>query len=107
MRMIRSYLTLVLRGLSRDKSYSFINIFGLALGLSVCLLITLYVTDELSYDRFNEKAGRIFRINGDISVHGNGANNIYTPAPMGATLAREYPEVGNYTRIIDVHDILV
>ncbi|MBS1662978.1 MAG: ABC transporter permease [Bacteroidetes bacterium] len=107
MRMIRSYLTLVLRGLYRDKSYSFINIFGLAMGLSVCLLITLYVMDELSYDRFNEKSARIFRINGDISVHGNGANDIYSPAPMGATLAHEYPAVENYTRIIDVRDILV
>lgn len=107
MRMIRSYLTLVLRGLARDKSFSFINIFGLALGLSVCLLISLYVTDELSYDRFNEKADRIYRINGDISVHGNGANDIFTPAPMGPTLTREYPEVLNYTRIINVHDILV
>jgi putative ABC transport system permease protein len=105
--MIRSYLHVAVRGLKKDKGFSFINIFGLALGLSVCLLITLFVMDELSYDRFNKKADRIYRLNGDISIHGNGANDIFTPAPMGPSLVKDYPVIEQATRMIGRHDILV
>ena len=53
--MIKNYFKIALRNLWKNKGYSAINIFGLAIGLATCLLITLYVTDELSYDRYNEK----------------------------------------------------
>jgi uncharacterized membrane protein len=60
--MIRHYFKIVLRNLWRNKTYSFINIVGLALGLTCFLLIALYVFDELTYDRFHKKAGRIYRV---------------------------------------------
>ncbi|MDE2895622.1 MAG: ABC transporter permease, partial [Chloroflexota bacterium] len=60
--MFRNYVTVALRHLSRRKGYSFINVMSLALGISCCLLIMLYIRDELSYDRYHGKADRIYRV---------------------------------------------
>ena len=81
--MIKNYFKIAWRNLSRNKAFSFINIFGLAIGLATCLLITLFVTDELSYDRYNKNAGRIFRINDYLQMNGNVFHEAVTPAPLG------------------------
>ena len=60
--MLKNYLTIALRNLRRHRAYSFINMAGLATGMASCLLILLYVRDELSYDRYHEKAERIVRL---------------------------------------------
>ncbi|MFQ5571219.1 MAG: ABC transporter permease [Rhodothermales bacterium] len=60
--MIKNYLKVALRNLRKYKGYAFINVFGLALGIACCLLIILFVQDELGYDRFHEKADRIYRL---------------------------------------------
>ena len=60
--MIRNYIKTAFRGLMKNKGFTFINVFGLALGLAPCLLIVFYVFDEISYDRYNVKADRIFRL---------------------------------------------
>ncbi len=60
--MLKNYLKIAIRNLWKNKGFSFINIFGLAIGIAVCLLIMLFVIDEISYDKFNEKAGRIYRV---------------------------------------------
>ena len=70
--MLLSYLKIALRNLWKNKSFSFINIFGLAMGLATCLLIVLYITDETSFDRFHEKAQRIYRVDSDIRFGGGG-----------------------------------
>ena len=57
--MLKNYLKIALRNLLRHKAYSFINIAGLAVGVTCCLLILLFVQDELSYDRYHENAKRI------------------------------------------------
>ena len=74
--MLSNYLKVALRNLLRHKGYSFINVFGLAIGMASCVLIMLYVQDELSYDRYHEKAERIYRVSrqwtnsdGKISLH--------------------------------------
>jgi len=64
--MYKNYFTNAWRTFLKSKGYSFINITGLAIGMSACMLIGLYVHHELSYDRFNEKANRIFRVNIEI-----------------------------------------
>lgn len=61
--MFKNYLKIALRNLSRHKGYSFINISGLALGMACCILILLYVNDELNYDRFHENYREIYRVN--------------------------------------------
>ena len=91
--MFKNYFLIAWRNLKNSKAFSFINISGLAIGLATCLLILLYVKDELSYDRYNEKADRIYRIDGDLKFAGNHFVIAVAPEPMGATMKRDYPEV--------------
>src|SRR4030042_4109198 len=58
--MFKSYFTIAIRNIKKYKGYSFINTFGLAVGIASCLLILLFVQDELSYDRYNENVDRIY-----------------------------------------------
>ena len=97
--MLRNYLKVALRNLWKNKGYSAINIIGLAAGLATCLLIVMYVWDELSYDRFHEKADRIYRVDSDIKFGGTDMKLAVSSDPMGATLKRDYPQVEQFTRI--------
>ncbi len=97
--MIKNYLKIAWRNLLKNKTFSLINIAGLASGLGCFILIALYVADELSYDRFNEKADRIYRINSDIVFGGNKLHMAVTADPMGAALKKDYPQVEQYVRI--------
>lgn len=97
--MLSNYFKIAFRNLWKNKGYSAINIFGLAIGLATCLLITLYVIDELSYDKFNVHADRIYRINSDIKYGGGNLHMVQTSDMMGATLKKDYPQVEEYTRI--------
>ncbi|MEP7110119.1 MAG: ABC transporter permease [Ferruginibacter sp.] len=96
--MLKNYFKITWRNLLRNKTFSFINIAGLAIGLGCFLLITLYVTDELSYDRYNEKAGRIYRIDTDIRLGGTDLKLAVCSDPMGATLKKDYPQVEQFVR---------
>jgi len=97
--MIKNYFKVAFRNLWKNKSYSAINIFGLAIGLASCLLITLYVTDELSYDRHFKNADRIYRINSDIRFGGGDLHMTQTSDMMGELLKKDYPQIEQYTRI--------
>lgn len=89
--MIYHYLRIALRNLIRQPGYSSINILGLAIGITSCMLILLYIQHELSYDRFHEKADRIYRV-----VNGNFAR---TPPALGPALEDQFPEVERYVRM--------
>jgi putative ABC transport system permease protein len=91
----------------RKKVFSAINIFGLALGLAIFTLISLYVLDELSYDRYNELANRIYRVNTHIKVNGSEFNDKDTPAPMAGVLSTNYPGIEQAVRIAGGNDMLV
>lgn len=97
--MIRNYFKVAFRNLWKNKGYSAINIIGLAVGLATCLLILLYVWDELSYDKFHKKADRIYRIHSDLKFGGSDLTITVASDPMGATLKRDYPQVEQYTRL--------
>ena len=97
--MIRNYFKIAFRNLWKNKGYSAINIFGLAIGLAACLLITLYVIDELSYDRYNVNADRIYRINSDMQYGGGNLHMTQTSDMMGPILKKDYPQVEEFTRI--------
>lgn len=88
--MLRNYLTVAIRSILKDKFYSLINVFGLTLGIASCIFITIYIHDELSYDRFNTKADRIYRMNEFIETEGSGERSSSVPFPVGPTLAEEY-----------------
>jgi putative ABC transport system permease protein len=96
--MFKNYFKIAWRNLVKNKTFSFINIIGLASGLACFILIALYVADELSYDRFNEKAGRIYRINSDIVFGGNKLHLAVASDPMGAALKKDYPQVEEFVR---------
>ena len=97
--MLSNYLKIAWRTLRKQGGYTAINVVGLALGLACCLLITLYVVDELSYDRFNAKADRIYRLHSDIKFGGDVLNMAVTPDPLGPTLKQDYPQVEQFTRL--------
>jgi len=101
--MFKSYFTIAIRNLSRNKAFSFINIFGLAVGLATCLLIMLYIFDELSYDRQHTKGDHIYRI---ASVGGK-QNDRWAgaPGPLGWTARKELSEVEEVTRLLTFPDI--
>jgi putative ABC transport system permease protein len=96
--MFKNYFKIAFRNLWKHKGYSAINIFGLAVGLATCLLILLYVWDEISYDKYNDKADRIYRVDGDIQFGGNHFILAVAADPVGPTLKRDFPEVEQYVR---------
>ena len=97
--MLKNYLKIAWRNIQKNKVFSFINIAGLAIGLACFTLIALYVVDELSYDRYHEKASRIYRVDSDILFGGTEENLAVSSDPMGATLKKDYPEVEQYVRL--------
>lgn len=96
------YLNLLkhsVRSFKRQRAYILINIFGLAIGIACSLLIALYVINEASYDRFNEKKDRIFRVVLNGKLGEQEINGAYTPAIMGPTMPEEFPEVEDFLRM--------
>ena len=105
--MIKNYLKIAFRNLWSNKGFSAINIAGLAIGLSTCLLMLFYVTDELSYDKFNKKADRIYRVDGDIQFGGIHFVLAVAPDPMGPALKKDFPQVEQYVRFRRYGGLLV
>jgi len=97
--MIRNYLKTAFRSLLKNRGFTFVNVFGLALGLATCLLIVFYVFDELSYDRYNVKYERIYRVNTDLKYGGTVTSFAIAAPPVGDAMAKEFPEVEGATRI--------
>lgn len=97
--MFRNYFKVAFRNLWKYKTYSAINIIGLAVGLCSFLLISMYVLEELGYDRHFRYADRIYRVNADIIFGGGELKLPQTSDMMGASLKKDYPEVEEYTRI--------
>ncbi len=105
--MLSNYLKIALRNIKRHKGYSFINIAGLSIGLTCCLLIMLWVMDELSYDRFHENKDSIYRVEQDQNYSGSVYHVNVTPYPMAEGLIAEIPEVKNATPYPGVGTLLL
>ncbi|HTF21265.1 MAG TPA: ABC transporter permease [Chryseolinea sp.] len=97
--MFKRYFKIGWRNQMKHKGLFAINIGGLALGIATCLVISLFVVDELSYDRYNEHADRIVRVVLKGRVNGETIKEAITPAPVAPTLKAEFPEVEEGTRI--------
>jgi putative ABC transport system permease protein len=98
--MLRNYLKVVLRNIRRHAGYSFINIVGLALGMACCLMIALWVADELSFDRFHAKAADLYRVEENQSYSGRVYHVTVTPYPLAPALKAEVPEIAEATRVV-------
>src|SRR6201996_6844456 len=97
--MIRNYIKTAFRSLQKNRAFTAINILGLALGLAACLLIIFYVTDELSYDRYNVNADRIYRVNEDLKLGDNRVQYAVCMPPLAQTLKSDFPAVENTVRL--------
>jgi len=97
--MIQNYFKIAWRNLWRNKAFSAINIFGLAIGIATCLIILLYLQNELSYDRFNVNADSIVRVVFRGKVSGGNMNEAAVMPPVAQTLKADYPEVTAATRL--------
>lgn len=97
--MIKNYFIIALRNLLRNKLYSFINIAGLAIGISCCVLIYLYVQNELSYDTFNEKSDNIYRLTLDVHQPKEDIKCAATAPLMGPLIQDNFPEIKTIVRL--------
>ncbi|GHA54044.1 ABC transporter permease [Pontibacter akesuensis] len=100
--MLQNYFKVALRHLTRNKVYSAINIGGLAVGIAACILIFLFVKDELSYDRYHAKADRVYRVTRDF-VSGNGSVSLHlarVAPPVGPLLQQDFPQIEAVARMV-------
>lgn len=97
--MLRHYFNIAARSLLKHKTFSIINLFGLAVGLSCCMLIAVYITHELSYDKFHQDADRIYRVTYQINANGQSFHLAVTPNIISPVLQREFPEIENGVRL--------
>jgi putative ABC transport system permease protein len=99
--MFKNLLLVALRNLKRDKWYSLLNILGLAIGISFSVLLIFFIKDELSYDRYNVNADRIYRINGYIKEPDKDEMKwANTQFPLAPALKKDYPEVEEAVRFV-------
>ena len=98
--MIKSYLKTALRFLLKNKTFSFINIIGLATGTLCCLYILLYVQDQFGYDKYQKDAKDIYRITSSLEITGDKHNNSTASPPIAPAIKRDFPEVKQFTRLI-------
>src|SRR5258708_33557529 len=105
--MIKNYLTVAFRNLQKYRFYSLINIGGLAVGIASCLVIVLFIVDELSYDAYNSKADRIYRLNEEIKFGDNHVQICQDGAPLASAMLNDYPEVETTVRFRSVGSYLV
>src|SRR4030095_4926678 len=104
--MIKNYLKIAWRNLIKNKTYSLLNVIGLAAGLTCFIFIAIWVNDELSFDRFNKKADRIVLLLGKKKTESGTTESEVSSAPMAAALVRDYPEVEDAVRI-DPHEEII
>ncbi len=98
--MLKNYLKITVRNIRKNKGYSFINIFGLAIGMACCILILIWVKDELSFDRFHANANSIYRITEhQYDSSGNYFPVAVTPWPLAEALKNDIPEIAKSARL--------
>ena len=99
--MIRNYVKIAWRNLMKNKFFSFINIFGLSVGLACCMLIALYLNYETSYDGYQQNINNLYQVGTSFVAKGIKDDPIpFTSPPVAAAMKREFPEVADYTRLL-------
>ncbi len=105
--MITNFFKVAIRNITQHRTYIFINIAGLAIGIACSIIIILFVINELSYDRFNKKKDRIYRVYLNGKIGEAELNSAFTAAPVAATLQEDIPEVENATRLEHWGEVVV
>ena len=96
---MRSFINLLFRVIKRNKLFSFLNIAGLAVGMASFIIIVLWISDELSYDKFHENSDRIVRVKSYFYLNGEEGYAPQCPAPLAEAVVRDYPEVESAVRL--------
>ncbi len=104
--MFKNYFKTALRNLRKNKLYAAINIFGLTIGLAACLLIGIYISHELSYDKFNVNASRIVRATMEYGKAGTVNTTATTGTKVGPQFKRIFPLVDEYVRTFISHNVI-
>lgn len=104
--MLKSYLRSAIRGILKSRFYTILNVLGLAIGFAAFIFIFMYVSNELSYDKYHENADRIYRVESDFTISGKHDQFAIVPVPMGPALKIEFPEVESFCRFNDVGNSL-
>jgi len=97
--MLKNYLIVALRNVRKQKAYAFINIAGFAVGMATCILIMMYVLNELSYDKFHNNADRIYRIGVEGNLSGDFVKYPLSNLGTGPTMLKDYAAVEYFTRL--------
>ena len=98
--MLKNYFKIAWRNLMKNKVFSFINVLGLSTGLVCCMLITLYILNETSYDRYQKNADNIYQVGTDFIGLGNFKKQPTTPAAMGEIMKSVFPQIQQTTRMV-------
>ena len=98
--MIKNYLKIAWRNLMKSKTFSFINIFGLSVGLTCCMLITVYIYHELSYDSYHKNINQLYQLGTIFVKDGKEDKTPNTPAPMAAAMKQDFPEITETARMM-------
>jgi putative ABC transport system permease protein len=98
--MLRNYLKIAWRNLMKSKIFSFINIVGLSVGLTCCMLIAVYLYNEVSYDKYHKNIDQLYQLATTFVKDGKEDKTPNTPAPMAAAMKQEFPEIAGTTRLL-------
>lgn len=98
--MIKNYLKVAWRNVMKNKTFSFINIFGLSVGLTCCFLIAIYLQNELSYDTHHKHGTQLYQLGTTFVKNGKDDRTANTPAPMAKAMQQEFPEIVRSTRLL-------
>src|SRR5450432_1314828 len=105
--MLKNYFKTAWRNFTKNRTYSFLNIFGLAIGIACAGLIFLWVEDEVTFDNVNIKKDRLYRANTNMEYAGNHFTMGSTPRPLAASLKNEVPGIVNAVRVSDENHSLL
>ncbi len=105
--MFANYLKSAIRSISKNRFHSLLNLLGLAIGIATFIFIMLYVQNEVSYDKYHEKADRIYRIESDFTISGKHDRFAIVPVPMGPALKLEFPEIEEFCRLYGDENLLM
>lgn len=100
--MFKNLLKTAVRHILKHFGYSTLNILGLTMGISSALFLIIYVSDEVSYDRYHEKSDRIYRVSSKISEPDDQFTWIFAQIPFGPQVVKDYPEVQSFVRFINM-----
>ncbi|MFC1554870.1 ABC transporter permease [candidate division KSB1 bacterium] len=98
--MFKNYLIITLRSILRQKGFTLINLSGLAIGMACCILILLFVQDEMSYDNYHENSDRLYRVVTDADMSGTLSNFALCPQAVPPAIAADIPEIISFSRVV-------